>query len=154
MRFMRMRALSLVGSFRPTQLDALPRAQRMSEYLLLSTLWMDQSWRPEKGVLPTFRPTQLDVPARAQRMSEYLLLSTLRMDQSWRPEKFVLPIGVSPHLDSLNGSWRTEKGSLPCVFNVSEWRSTFFMIDLIALLPHMPDSLLRKFQRLHSKTKV
>ena len=49
---MRMEDSCLVGWISQSQLDVLAGPQRMSEYLLLSTLWMDQSWRTKKGVLP------------------------------------------------------------------------------------------------------
>ena len=163
---MRMKSLSLVGSFRPTQLYVLAWGQRMSESLLFSTRWMYQSrWRPglfdwimenREGYLVMcvtltvsewrydcviFLATYAGILCWEQIMSEYLLLSTLWMYQSRRPEKGVLPIGVSPRLDSLNGSWRTEKGILPCV--------------LLQLFQNEEQpSLLRKLQRLHSRTRV
>ena len=149
---MRMKSLSLVGSFRPTQLYVLAWGKRMSESLLFSTRWIYQSrWRPglfhwimenREGYLVmcvtlTVSEWRYDCVLLAPHMpaffvenklimSEYLLLSTLWMYQSRRPEKGVLPIGVSPRLDSLNGSWRTEKGILPCVSLFQNEEQPFF----------------------------
>ena len=152
---MRMKSLSLVGSFRPTQLYVLAWGKRMSESLLFSTRWIYQSrWRP--GLFHWIMENRVGYLVMCVTLTVSMKIwlrsscATYAGILCWEQ---INNVGVSPPLDTLNVSiketregcfanrsfsssrffeWIMEnrEGYLAmCVtLTVSEWRTTFFVV--------------------------